>query len=170
MDRRRSLKQIATGVTGTIAAAALLQSCGGQGTTEAHLTMNTGSLNNAGSPLWGYLSLFDPTITNIKAARELLDNEEKRKKWEADPKLVLPFLNTNGISLAKGSVIGFQLLLIGFPARFAVAVNLTEHDHDEEQNAPGIDLVKRNRQIQDSLRSILQTDCDLLSKLAQKGG
>ena len=126
MDRRKYLKALAVG---TVGAGALLES--------ACTTLNVNAGSQTGVISWGYLSLYDPAIISI---------EDAKTKPLKESRFRIPFFNSNGISIAAGDVIGFQLIKIGSPPIFALAINLAEEHGDSS--------IERNEDMNKFLRSI----------------
>jgi len=147
MDRRKYLSTLAAGAAfGAVAVG--VAACGGGG-SESATTQDTAGTAAAdtsksrlqrfspggadtevqGKNLWGYLRVFPARVTNVAKATEadLVGVETFR----------IPFFNNTGLDLsAANPIVGFTLLKIGCPAKFAIAINLTREDDPDHHGTP----------------------------------
>jgi hypothetical protein len=164
MDRRKYLSTLAAGAAfGTVAVG--LAACGGSGgggeSASTGDTASTGSEPAAdsasanrlemavagteitGKNLWGYLRVFPPEVTTVRDAKpELLANVKTIR---------IPYYNNTELDMSNGPVVGFHLLTIGCPAKFALAINLTRDDHHPGDMPPTSVIVQRHKDMDAAL-------------------
>ena len=160
MDRRKYLSTLAAGATfGAVAIG--VAACGGGGseskatdTTTTPADTSTDAIQRlrlagdepievTGKKLWGYLRVFPSNITRVADAR--------KEQIETIETIRIPYFNNTGLDLAANPIFGFNLLRIGCPAKFAIAINLTVNDDHTHHPTNPQDTIDRNNQMDKDL-------------------
>ena len=142
MDRRKYLKALAIGATG---AALLLDSCTPKSDKDNehednHEEESAPAGKKTATVSWGYISLY-----HQEEAITIEDAKKFGPPQKEEPRIKIPFFNSNEIKLNQGDVVGFHLMKIGCPARFIIAVNLIDKDHDPTDDRAA--MKKRNAEM-----------------------